>query len=208
MLVTKYHLVPIGLNGSSLTLAMSDPSNLVAVDEVKFLTGYDVKVAVATVSSIQQVIDRFYDRAMKYDQVLNDLRGQDVEVLKEESDLALDQLELASEDAPVVRLVNTLFTDAIRKQASDIHIEPYEKLFRVRFRIDGVLHEILRPPLALKAAVSSRIKVMASLDIAERRLPQDGRIKLKLGRGEAIDVRVSVLPTLFGEKGPREVVPT
>ena len=200
VLVTKYHLVPIGLNGSSLTLAMSDPSNLVAVDEVKFLTGYDVKVAVATVSSIQQVIERFYDRAMKYDQVLNDLRGQDVEVLKEESDLALDQLELASEDAPVVRLVNTLFTDAIRKQASDIHIEPYEKLFRVRFRIDGVLHEILQPPLALKAAVSSRIKVMASLDIAERRLPQDGRIKLKLGRGEAIDVRVSALPTLFGEK--------
>jgi type IV pilus assembly protein PilB len=198
-LVTKYHLVPVSLAGSSVTLAVADPSNLVAIDEVRFLTGYDVKIAVATVSSIQRAIERFYDRAMQYDQVLSDLRGQEVEVVKEE-EIDLEGLEQASEDAPVVRLVNALLIDAIRKRASDIHIEPYEKLFRVRFRIDGVMHEILQPPLALKAAVASRIKVMASLDIAERRLPQDGRIKLKLGRGEAIDLRVSVLPTLFGEK--------
>jgi type IV pilus assembly protein PilB len=198
-LVTKYHLIPLGLAGSSLTLAMADPSNLVAVDEVKFLTGYDIKVTVATVSAIQQAIEQHYDRSMKYDEVLNDLRGQEVNVVKEE-DIDLQALEQATEDAPVVRLVNAIFTDAIRKRASDIHIEPYEKVFRVRFRIDGVLHEILQPPLALKNAVSSRIKVMASLDIAERRLPQDGRIKLKLGQGEAIDIRVSVLPTLFGEK--------
>lgn len=198
-LVTKYHLVPVSLTGSSVTLAVADPSNLVAIDEVRFLTGYDVKIAVATVSSIQRAIERFYDRAMQYDQVLSDLRGQEVEVVKEE-EIDLEGLEQASEDAPVVRLVNALLIDAIRKRASDIHIEPYEKLFRVRFRIDGVMHEILQPPLALKAAVASRIKVMASLDIAERRLPQDGRIKLKLGRGEAIDLRVSVLPTLFGEK--------
>lgn len=198
-LVTKYHLIPLGLAGSSLTLAMADPSNLVAVDEVKFLTGYDVKVTVATVSSIQQAIEQHYDRSMKYDEVLSDLRGQEIDVVREE-DIDLQALEQATEDAPVVRLVNAVFVDAMRKRASDIHIEPYEKVFRVRFRIDGVLHEILQPPLALKNAVSSRIKVMASLDIAERRLPQDGRIKLKLGKGEAIDVRVSVLPTLFGEK--------
>jgi type IV pilus assembly protein PilB len=137
---------------------------------------------------------------MKYDEVLSDLRGQDVEVLKEDSEVDLESLEQASEDAPVVRLVNALFTDAIHKRASDIHVEPYEKVFRIRFRIDGMMHEILQPPLALKNAVASRIKVMASLDIAERRLPQDGRIKLKMGKGEAIDIRVSVLPTLFGEK--------
>jgi type IV pilus assembly protein PilB len=199
-LATKYHLIPLSLAGSSLTLAMGDPSNLVAVDEVKFLTGYDVKVTVATVSSIQQAIERYYDRSMKYDEVLNDLRNQNIAVVKDEDEIDLQALEQAAEEAPVVRLVNAIFTDAIRKRASDIHIEPYEKAFRVRFRIDGVLHEILQPPLALKNAVSSRIKVMASLDIAERRLPQDGRIKLKLGKGEAIDIRVSVLPTLFGEK--------
>jgi type IV pilus assembly protein PilB len=199
-LVTKYHLIPLSLIGSSLTLAMADPSNFVAVDEVKFLTGYDVKVTVATFSSIQQTIEQRYDRAMKYDEVLNDLRSQEVSVVKEEDDVDLQALEQATEEAPVVRLVNAIFTDAMRKRASDIHIEPYEDIFRVRFRIDGVLQEILQPPVSLKNAVSSRIKVMASLDIAERRLPQDGRIKLKLGRGETIDIRVSVLPTLFGEK--------
>ena len=199
-LVTKYHLVPVAQNGTSLTLAMADPSNPAAVEEVKFLTGANVKIMLATASSIQRAIERFYDRAMKYDHVLNDLRGQDVEVVRDQGEIDLQELERATEEAPVVRLVNALFTDALRKRASDIHIEPYEHTFRVRFRIDGVLTEILQPPLALKAAVASRIKVMASLDIAERRLPQDGRLKLKLGPGEAIDIRVSVLPTLFGEK--------
>ncbi|HEV8718070.1 MAG TPA: ATPase, T2SS/T4P/T4SS family, partial [Candidatus Binatia bacterium] len=199
-LVTKYQLIPITQNGSSLTLAMADPSNLAAVDEIKFLTGADIKVALATISSIHRAIERFYDRAMKYDHVLNDLRGQDVEVVRDQGEIDLQELERATEDAPVVRLVNAIFTDALRKRASDIHIEPYEQTFRVRFRIDGVLSEILQPPLSLKAAVASRIKVMAALDIAERRLPQDGRIKIKLGPNEAIDIRVSVLPTLFGEK--------
>ncbi|HEV8715980.1 MAG TPA: ATPase, T2SS/T4P/T4SS family, partial [Candidatus Binatia bacterium] len=198
--VTKYLFVPITQNGSTLTLAMADPSNPVAVEEVKFLTGADVKIVLTTISSIQWAIERFYDRAMKYDQVLNDLRGQDVEVVRDQGEIDLQELERATEDAPVVRLVNTLFTDAILRRASDIHIEPYEQTFRVRFRIDGVLSEILQPPLSLKAAVASRIKVMAALDIAERRLPQDGRIKIKLGPNEAIDIRVSVLPTLFGEK--------
>ncbi|HJY84656.1 MAG TPA: type IV-A pilus assembly ATPase PilB [Candidatus Binatia bacterium] len=199
-LVTKYHLIPIAQNGSSLTLAMADPSNMAAMDEIKFLTGADIKVTLATVSSIHRAIERLYDRSMKYDHVLNDLRGQDVEVVRDQSEIDLQELERATEDAPVVRLVNAIFTDALRKRASDIHIEPYEQTFRVRFRIDGVLGEILQPPLALKAAVASRIKVMASLDIAERRLPQDGRIKIKMGPADAIDIRVSVLPTLFGEK--------
>jgi type IV pilus assembly protein PilB len=199
-LVTKYYLVPISLTGSSLTLAMADPSNLAAIDEVKFLTGYDVKVTVSSISSIRRAIERFYEQAMKYDEVLSDLRDQEIEMIQNQGEISLDELEAASEDAPVVRLVNAIFTDAIRKRASDIHIEPYEKIFRVRFRIDGVLHDILHPPLSLKAAVASRIKVMASLDIAERRLPQDGRIRLKMGKEDAIDVRVSVLPTLFGEK--------
>ncbi len=199
-LVTKYHLIPIAQNGSSLTLAMADPSNMAAMDEIKFLTGADVKVTLATVSSIHRAIERLYDRSMKYDHVLNDLRGQEVEVVRDQSEIDLQELERATEDAPVVRLVNAVFTDALRKRASDIHIEPYEQTFRVRFRIDGVLSEILQPPLALKAAVVSRIKVMASLDIAERRLPQDGRIKIKMGPADAIDIRVSVLPTLFGEK--------
>src|SRR5262249_44038990 len=138
-LVTKYHLVPLSLSGSNLTLAMADPSNLVAVDEVKFLTGYDVKITVATVSSIQRAIEQYYDRSMKYDEVLNDLKNE-LEVVKEE-EVDVNALGEASEDAPVVRLVNAIFTDAIRKRASDIHIEPYEKIFRVRFRIDGVMHE-------------------------------------------------------------------
>ena len=129
-LVSKYHLVPLSLQGSSLTLAMADPSNFVAVDEVKFLTGYDVKVAVATVSSIQQAIEQYYDRAMKYDEVLGDLRNQEVSLVKEEgATWTLQALEQATEEAPVVRLVNAIFTDAIRKRASDIHIEPYEKYF-------------------------------------------------------------------------------
>ena len=199
-LAKKYHLLPVELVGSTLTIAMADPSNLVAVDEIKFLTGYNIKVALATPSSIQRAAEQLYEQAMKYDDVLGDLQGQNLEVLQENEDVDLNELEQSAEDVPVVRLVNAIFSDALKKRASDIHIEPYEKIFRVRFRIDGVLHEILQPPASLKAAVVSRIKVMASLDIAERRLPQDGRIKIKLGPGADIALRVSVLPTLFGEK--------
>ena len=200
-LAKKYHLLPVELVGSTLTIAMADPSNLVAVDEIKFLTGYNIKVSLATHSAIQRTTEQLYEQAMKYDEVLDDLRGQQqIEVLQEQEDIDLNELEQATRDVPVVRLVNAIFTDALKKRASDIHIEPYEKIFRVRFRIDGVLHEILQPPVSLKAAVVSRIKVMALLDIAERRLPQDGRIKIKLGPGADIALRVSVLPTLFGEK--------
>jgi type IV pilus assembly protein PilB len=199
-LVLKHHLIPTSLVRSTLTVAMADPSNLMAINEVKFLTGYDVKVAVAAPSVIQQSIERFYDRHTDYDEVLSKLGNEQVEVVHDDDQVDLQELERATEEAPVVRLVNALLTDAIRKRASDVHVEPYEKMLRVRFRIDGVLYEIMQPPLRLKNAITSRIKVMAQLDIAERRLPQDGRIKMKLGGDKEMDFRVSVLPTMFGEK--------
>jgi type IV pilus assembly protein PilB len=199
-LVNRHHLVPISLSGSSLTLAMSDPSNLVAINEVKFLTGYDVKVAVATTSSVTGAITRFYDEGASYSEVLSQIENQDVELVQAEEEVDVKELERATEDAPVVRLVNAILTSAIKRRASDIHLEPFERMFRVRFRVDGVLEDIMKPPLKLKNAITSRVKVMSSLDIAERRLPQDGRIKLKIGPGQEMDFRVSVLPTIFGEK--------
>src|SRR6202158_3712335 len=199
-LVQRHHLLPISLSGSSLTVAMSDPSNIVALNEVKFLTGYDVKGAVACVSAITAAIEKHYEEGTTYDEVLTQLEGEDVELVEGEEELDLKELERATEDAPVVRLVNAILTNAIKRRASDVHLEPFERLFRVRFRVDGVLEEIMRPPMKLKNAITSRVNVMASLDIAERRLPQDGRIKLKLGRGQEMDFRVSVLPTMFGEK--------
>jgi type IV pilus assembly protein PilB len=199
-LVHRHHLLPINLSGSSLTVAMSDPSNLVAINEVKFLTGYDVKVAVSCVSSIAAAIEQHYEEGANYDDVLTELGVDDVDVIENAEDLDLKELERATEDAPVVRLVNAILTNAIKRRASDVHLEPFEHMFRVRLRVDGVLEEIMRPPLKLKNAMTSRVKIMAALDIAERRLPQDGRVKLKLGRGLEMDFRVSVLPTLFGEK--------
>jgi type IV pilus assembly protein PilB len=199
-LIRKHHLMPISLTGSTLTIAMSDPSNFVAINEVKFLTGYDVKVAVATVRSMSAAIEQNYIEGDDYNEVLAQVENQSLELVRQEEDIDLKELERATEDAPVVRLVNAVLTSAIKRRASDVHLEPFEKMFRVRYRIDGVLEEIMKPPLRLKNAITSRIKVMASLDIAERRLPQDGRIKLKFGGGNDMDFRVSVLPTIFGEK--------
>ncbi len=200
-LVRRHHLLPISLTGSTLTLAMSDPSNLVAINEVKFLTGYDVKVAVAATSSVTAAIQQLYEEGgTDYNEVLAQVENDDVELVRQEEEIDVKELERATEDAPVVRLVNAILTSAIKRRASDIHLEPFEKMFRVRYRVDGVLEEIMKPPLKLKNAITSRIKVMASLDIAERRLPQDGRIKLKFGPGQDMDFRVSVLPTIFGEK--------
>ena len=198
-LVTKHHLIPTNLVRSTLTVAMTDPSNVVAINEIKFLTGYDVKIAVAAPGVIQQAIERHYDAQSSVDEVLSQM-GENVELLHDQDDIDVKELERSTEEAPVVRLVNAVLTDAIRKRASDIHIEPYERMLRVRFRIDGVLYDIMQPPLKLKNAITSRLKVMASLDIAERRLPQDGRIKLKLSGKKEMEFRVSVLPTLFGEK--------
>ncbi len=200
VLANKYHIVPVSLSRTTLTLAMADPSNLVAINEVKFLTGFDVRAAIAGPLSIERAIERYYDRAINYGDVLSQFGNEDMEVVRTEEEVDLKQLEKATEEAPVVKLVNALLTDAIKKRASDIHIEPYERVLRVRFRVDGVLHEIMQPPLKLKNAITSRIKVMAALDIAERRLPQDGRIKVKVGNGHEMDLRVSTLPTLFGEK--------
>ena len=200
VLANKYHIVPVSLSRSTLTLAMADPSNLVAINEVKFLTGFDVRAAIAGPLSIERAIERYYDRALSYGDVLSQLGSEEIDVVRAEEDVDLQQLEKATEEAPVVKLVNALLTDAIKKRASDIHVEPYERVLRVRFRVDGVLHEIMQPPLKLKNAMISRIKIMASLDIAERRLPQDGRIKVKLAHGNEMDLRVSTLPTLFGEK--------
>jgi type IV pilus assembly protein PilB len=196
----KYHLVPINRAGSTLIVAMSDPSNIFAIDDIKFMSGYNVEVVVAPDSSIKEAIDRYYDQSATLADVMNDLEDIDLEVVDESDQTDVRDLERASEDAPVVKLVNLILTDAIKKKASDIHIEPYEKSFRVRYRIDGVLYEVMKPPMKLKAAITSRVKIMAEMDIAERRLPQDGRIKIKLPGGKDMDYRVSCLPTLFGEK--------
>ena len=196
----KHTVVPVNRAGSTLVLATADPSNIVAIDDIKFLTGYNVDVVVASEDSIKGAIDRWYDRGDQLADVMADFDDSDIDVISDEDDVDVNQLAAESEDAPVVKLVNLILTDAIKRTASDIHIEPYEKSFRVRYRIDGVLYEVMKPPMKLKNALTSRLKIMSELDIAERRLPQDGRIKLKMGRGREMDFRVSVLPTLFGEK--------
>jgi type IV pilus assembly protein PilB len=199
-LATKHALIPVEQHDSTLTVAMVDPSNLVAMNDIKFVTGLDIRVVVTTETALKASQERYYEGAVQYDQIIGDLDDAEIAVVEKEEQVALVDLEKQTEDAPVVKLVNAILTDAIKKGASDIHLEPYEKSFRVRFRIDGVLYEIMKPPMKLKAAITSRIKIMANLDIAERRLPQDGRIKLKLGGLKEMDFRVNVLPTLFGEK--------
>ncbi len=204
----KYTILPISKTGATVTMAMIDPTNVFAMDDVKFMTGYKVEPVVAAETSLRMAIDRYYGttHAIELKKVMEDLSeetGGDLEVLDEEEELDLATLEEESEQAPVVKLVNIVLTDAIKRGASDIHVEPYERDYRVRYRIDGILYEMMRPPLKLKEAITSRIKIMARLDIAEKRLPQDGRIKIKTkvgGKTKDLDFRVSVLPTLFGEK--------
>ncbi|MEZ4600204.1 MAG: type IV-A pilus assembly ATPase PilB [Syntrophotaleaceae bacterium] len=196
----RYQIVPINRAGSTLIVAMNDPSNIFAIDDIKFMTGFNVEVVVATESSIKHAIDKYYDQSASLADVMGDLEDIDLEVVEDQDDVDVGALAKATEDAPVVKLVNLILTDAIKKKASDIHIEPYEKSFRVRYRIDGVLYEVMKPPMKLRAAITSRIKIMSEMDIAERRLPQDGRIKIKLPGGKDMDYRVSCLPTLFGEK--------
>jgi type IV pilus assembly protein PilB len=204
----KYTIFPVAKTGATVTVAMIDPTNVFAMDDVKFMTGYKVEPVVASETAIRGAIDRYYGstHAIELKKVMEDLSeesGSDLEVLDEEEDLDLATLEEESEQAPVVKLVNLILTDAIKRGASDIHIEPYEKDYRVRYRIDGILYEMMRPPLKLREAITSRVKIMARLDIAEKRLPQDGRIKIKTkisGKTKDLDYRVSVLPTLFGEK--------
>ena len=197
----RHKIVPVSRAGSSLIVAMADPSNLHAIDDIKFLTGYNVEPVVASEAAIIATLERSYQAPeISYDDIMEGFDEDDIEVAMDEEDPNLLDLERASEDAPVIRLCNAILLNAIKKRASDVHVEPYEKALRVRYRIDGVLHEEMNPPLKLKNAISSRLKIMSSLDIAERRLPQDGRIKLKLGKGREMDFRVSVLPTIWGEK--------
>jgi type IV pilus assembly protein PilB len=196
----KYQIVPVNRAGATLIVAMNDPSNIFAIDDIKFMTGFNIEVVVASESSIKLAIDKYYDQSASLADVMGDLEDIDLEVVDGHDDVDVGALEKATEDAPVVKLVNLILTDAIKRKASDIHIEPYEKTFRVRYRIDGVLYEVMKPPIKLRAAITSRVKIMSEMDIAERRLPQDGRIKIKLPGGKDMDYRVSCLPTLFGEK--------
>ena len=196
----KHRIVPLSRSGTALVVAMADPTNLTSMDDVKFLTGLTVEPVVASETSILGAIERSFETRTSYDDVLSEFADEEVDFAVDEDDVNVLELEKAAEGAPVVRLVNAILLNAIKQGASDIHIEPYEKKIRVRYRIDGVLTEEMSPPIKMKNALASRVKIMSSLDIAERRLPQDGRIKLKLGKGKEMDFRVSVLPTLFGEK--------
>jgi type IV pilus assembly protein PilB len=204
----KYNILPVNKTGATITIAMADPTNVFAMDDIKFMTGYNVEPVVASELGIKAAIDNYYGTtsSLELKKVMEDLQQSetaDLEVLDEDEELDVNSLADSAEEAPVVKLVNLILTDAIKRGASDIHIEPYEKEFRVRFRIDGILYEIMNPPLKLKDAMTSRMKILAKLDISEKRLPQDGRIKLKMKLNEKnkeLDFRVSVLPTLFGEK--------
>jgi type IV pilus assembly protein PilB len=196
----KHLVIPVNRAGPSLIVAMCDPSNIYAVDDLKFLTGYTIEPVVASEPSIREAIEKYYaEKSQSLEDIVGEV-SEDVELADTEIDEGIDEMARAADDAPVVKLVNLVLLDAIKKGASDIHVEPYEKDFRVRFRIDGMMYEVMRPPQKLKNAITSRIKIMASLDISERRLPQDGRIKIKIGGGKEMDFRVSVCPTLFGEK--------
>jgi type IV pilus assembly protein PilB len=204
----KYLVVPVNRTGATLTIAMADPTNVFAMDDIKFMTGYNVEPVVASEMAIREAIDQYYGSAhsLELKKVMDEMvssEAEHLELLEDEQEMDVAALEAATEEAPVVKLVNIILTDSIKKSASDIHLEPYERDLRVRFRIDGVLYEIMHPPLKLKDAITSRLKIMAKLDISEKRLPQDGRIKVKIklhGKVKEMDYRVSCLPTLFGEK--------
>jgi type IV pilus assembly protein PilB len=201
----KYEVIPVRRMGNSLALAMADPTNVFALDDISFMTNLQVLPLVASQTAIKKAIDRNYEsKTEAISSVLSDMQTDlsNVEVVEEgEEGAKVDVFELkeSADEAPVVKLVNMVLVDAIQKGASDIHFESYEKIFRIRFRMDGVLHEMLAPPKRLESAILSRLKIMSNLDIAERRLPQDGRIKLRYNNRE-IDFRVSTLPTIFGEK--------
>src|SRR5215472_11797371 len=205
----RYQIVPLSRVGSTLTIAMTDPTNVFAMDDIKFMTGFNVEPVVASETAISDAISKFYGAAESVDEldkVMKDLAGED-EALElaagDESEMDLASLEKAAEEAPIIKLCNLILTDAVKRGASDIHIEPYEKEYRVRFRVDGVLQNVMAPPMKLRDAITSRMKIMAKLDISEKRLPQDGRIMIKYvkdGKKKELDFRVSTVPTLFGEK--------
>jgi type IV pilus assembly protein PilB len=216
----KYQIIPLSRSGATLTIAMTDPTNVFAMDDIKFMTGYNVEPVVASETEVDDALQRYYSKepvavasasgpsaleaasqALENMPLLEDTG--DVEVLNEFEEISVEALAKQGEEAPVIKLCNVILMSAIQKGASDIHIEPYEKELRVRYRIDGILYNIMAPPMKFRDAITSRIKIMAKLDIAEKRLPQDGRIKIRFqdsGQNRDIDFRVSCLPTLFGEK--------
>jgi type IV pilus assembly protein PilB len=219
----KYQIIPLSRSGATLTIAMTDPTNVFAMDDIKFMTGYNVEPVVASETAVAEAIARYYaaaavkasssgtttasgsalEMAAKSIEEMSIAGAEDVEVLDDLEEISAESLEKQGGEAPVIKLVNVVLMSAIQKGASDIHIEPYEKEFRVRYRIDGILYNIMAPPMKMRDAITSRIKIMSKLDIAEKRLPQDGRIKIRFadnGKSKDIDFRVSCLPTLFGEK--------
>ncbi len=197
-MVQKNLALPINRVGAKLIVAVADPSNMAILDAIGFKTGYAVELVLASEKEIASAINKFFDQSLEFKDIISELDEELDFVHEEEVDVS--EIERGLDDAPVVKLVNFILTDAIKRRASDIHVEPYEKEFRVRYRVDGVMYEMMRPPLKMRNAISSRLKILASLDIAERRLPQDGRIKLKVGKGKEMDFRVSTLPTIYGEK--------
>jgi len=205
-LAMKHLVLPLKRDGRTLTVAMADPTNLGVLEDLKFITRYDIFPVIGGEFSIKSAVDKIYEAAMENQvadlmSVIDDMESEgDVEVLEDnDEDVSAAALQAQMEDAPVVKLINAILTDAVKRGASDIHFECFEHDIRVRYRIDGALQEVMKPPMKLKAALISRFKIMAQLNIAERRVPQDGRIKLKMGK-KVIDYRVSTLPTLFGEK--------
>jgi type IV pilus assembly protein PilB len=203
----RYQILPLSRVGASLTIAMVDPTNVFAMDDIKFMTGFNIEPVVASESAIMEAIEKAYGGSQQesnVDELLASMGDEaDVELQAEQDDIDLAELEKSADEAPIVKLVNIVMTDAVKRGASDIHIEPYEKEYRVRFRIDGILQHIMSPPMKLKDAITSRIKIMAKMDISEKRLPQDGRIMLKMqigGKKKQLDFRVNCLPTLWGEK--------
>jgi type IV pilus assembly protein PilB len=194
----KHMVLPLKREGRTLTVAMADPTNVGVVDDLKFITRYDIFPVIAGEYTLRTAIERYYEQTdAQLQNLLKDIEDEELEVIEEDDD---DQgpVELG-DDAPVVKLINAILTDAVKRGASDIHIEPFESEIRVRYRVDGALQEVMKPPVKLKAALISRVKIMSSLNIAERRVPQDGRIKLKMGK-RVIDFRVSTLPVIYGEK--------
>jgi type IV pilus assembly protein PilB len=203
----RYQVVPLSRVGSVLTIAMTDPTNVFAMDDVKFMTGFNVEPVVASESAIADAISRFYggshSNGEELTNLMRDLVEEELELASDETELDAASLEKAAEEAPIIKLVNLILTDSVKRGASDIHLEPYETELRVRFRIDGMLQTVMTPPLKVKDAITSRMKIMAKLDIAEKRLPQDGRIMIKYkaeGKKKELDFRVSTVPTLYGEK--------
>ena len=221
----KYQIIPLSRAGATLTIAMTDPTNVFAMDDIKFMTGYNVEPVVASETAVTESITRYYalgkvatattggggggggtsalELATKTMDEMSVAGTDDVEILSDLEEISAESLEKQGGEAPIIKLVNVVLMSAIQKGASDIHIEPYEKEFRVRYRIDGILYNIMSPPMKMRDAITSRVKIMAKLDIAEKRLPQDGRIKIRFsdnGQSKDIDFRVSCLPTLFGEK--------